>query len=74
MFDPQRQSELIVNLQADLPTIAASDIAAAVAVLADTPAVDIATLAAEITRADERSDPNVVKLVGTPVAAKCSRP
>ena len=70
IFDPQRQSELIVNLQADLPTIAASDIAAAVAVLADTPAVDIATLAAEITRADERSDPNVVKLVGTPVAAR----
>jgi 3-deoxy-manno-octulosonate cytidylyltransferase (CMP-KDO synthetase) len=67
-FDPQRQSELIVNLQADLPTIAASDIAAAV--LADAPPVDIATLAAEITRSDERSDPNVVKLVGTPVAAR----
>jgi 3-deoxy-manno-octulosonate cytidylyltransferase (CMP-KDO synthetase) len=68
--DPQRKSEFIVNLQADLPTIAASDIAAAVAVLADAPAVDIATLAAEITRAEERSDPNVVKLVGTPVASR----
>jgi len=69
-FDPQRKSEVIVNLQADLPTVAASDIAAAVAVLADAPAVDIATLAAEITRAEERSDPNVVKLVGTPVARR----
>jgi 3-deoxy-manno-octulosonate cytidylyltransferase (CMP-KDO synthetase) len=34
------------------------------------PAVDIATLAAEITRPQERSDPNVVKLVGTPVAER----
>src|SRR5262249_22881596 len=32
--------------------------------------VDIATLAAEITRAQERTDPNVVKLVGTPVEAR----
>jgi 3-deoxy-manno-octulosonate cytidylyltransferase (CMP-KDO synthetase) len=30
--------------------------------------VDIATLAAEISDAAERSDPNVVKVVGTPVA------
>jgi len=32
--------------------------------------VDIATLAAEIRRADERTDPNVVKLVGTPVGER----
>ena len=68
-FDPQRKSEVIVNVQADLPTIAPSDIAAAIAPLAD-PAVDIATLAAEITRAQERTDPNVVKLVGTPVGER----
>ena len=36
--------------------------------LAD-PAVNIATLAAEIRRAEERDDPNVVKVVGTPVGA-----
>jgi 3-deoxy-manno-octulosonate cytidylyltransferase (CMP-KDO synthetase) len=35
--------------------------------LAD-PAVDIATLAAEITLPEERTNPNVVKVVGTPVA------
>src|SRR5215468_5485493 len=34
------------------------------------PAVDIATLAAKITRPPERDDPNVVKLVGTPVAER----
>jgi 3-deoxy-manno-octulosonate cytidylyltransferase (CMP-KDO synthetase) len=67
--DTQRQIAIIVNVQADLPTIAPSDIAAAIAPLAD-PAVDIATVAAEITRAQERIDPNVVKLVGTPVGER----
>jgi 3-deoxy-manno-octulosonate cytidylyltransferase (CMP-KDO synthetase) len=67
--DPQRGSAIIVNVQGDLPTLAPSDLAAAIEPLAD-PAVDIATLAAEITQADERTDPNVVKLVGTPVAGR----
>jgi 3-deoxy-manno-octulosonate cytidylyltransferase (CMP-KDO synthetase) len=67
--DPQGKGAVIVNVQADLPNIAPSDIAAAVSALAD-PAVDIATLAAEITRAEERTDPNVVKLVGTPVGER----
>jgi 3-deoxy-manno-octulosonate cytidylyltransferase (CMP-KDO synthetase) len=66
--DPRRRAAVIVNVQGDLPTLAPGDIAAAIGPLAD-PAVDIATLAAEITRTDERADPNVVKVVGTPVAA-----
>jgi 3-deoxy-manno-octulosonate cytidylyltransferase (CMP-KDO synthetase) len=66
VIDPQRRSSIIIDMQADLPTIAPADVAAAIAPLADA-AVDIATLAAEITREEERSDPNVVKLVGTPV-------
>ena len=67
--DPQRRSGIVVNVQGDLPTLAPADIAAAIGPLADA-AVDIATLAAEITRAQERTDPNVVKLVGTPVGAR----
>jgi 3-deoxy-manno-octulosonate cytidylyltransferase (CMP-KDO synthetase) len=67
--DPQRRAGIVVNVQGDLPTLAPSDIAAAIEPLAD-PAVDIGTLAAEIKRADERSNPNVVKVVGTPVAPK----
>src|SRR5262249_24336821 len=67
--DPQRRSAIIVNVQGDLPMLAPPDIAAAIGPLAD-PAVDIATLAAEITRADECTNPNVVKLVGTPVAER----
>ena len=67
--DPQRRAGIVVNVQGDLPTLSPSDIVAATGPLAD-PAVDIATLAAEITRPAERTDPNVVKVVGTPVAQR----
>lgn len=67
--DPERTAKVVVNLQGDLPTIAPGDIAAALRPLDDA-AVDIATLAAEIEIAAERTDPNVVKVVGTPVAPR----
>jgi 3-deoxy-manno-octulosonate cytidylyltransferase (CMP-KDO synthetase) len=63
--DPAGRAELIVNVQGDLPTIAPAAIAASLKPLAD-PAVDIATLAAEIVKPAERTNPNVVKVVGTP--------
>ena len=56
----------IVNVQGDLPTLDPADIRAALTPLRD-PAVDIATIAATIRDARERTDPNVVKVVGTPV-------
>jgi 3-deoxy-manno-octulosonate cytidylyltransferase (CMP-KDO synthetase) len=62
-------ARIVVNVQGDLPTLPPADIAAAIGPLAD-PAVDIATLAAEIRREEERSDPNVVKVVGSPVSAR----
>jgi 3-deoxy-manno-octulosonate cytidylyltransferase (CMP-KDO synthetase) len=65
--DPQGRVKIVVNMQGDLPTLAPSAIAGSLTPLADA-AVDIATLAAEITVAEERADPNVVKVVGTPVA------
>ncbi len=65
-LDSQAKAEIILNLQGDLPTIAPDLIRAALTPLAD-PAVDIATLAAEIKAAEERGNPNVVKVVGTPV-------
>jgi 3-deoxy-manno-octulosonate cytidylyltransferase (CMP-KDO synthetase) len=67
--DPERRAGIIVNVQGDLPTIAPADIAAAIVPLAG-PAVDIATLAAEISRPDEATNPNVVKVVGTPIAQR----
>ena len=65
--DPTGRARIIVNVQGDLPTIDPAAIAAALEPLAD-PAVDIATLAAEIKKPAERTNPNVVKVVGTPVA------
>jgi 3-deoxy-manno-octulosonate cytidylyltransferase (CMP-KDO synthetase) len=65
--DPQGRVKIVVNMQGDLPTLPPAAIAAALSPLADA-AVDIGTLAAEITVAGERTDPNVVKVVGTPLA------
>jgi 3-deoxy-manno-octulosonate cytidylyltransferase (CMP-KDO synthetase) len=65
--DPQRGAKIIVNLQGDLPTLDSAHIAAALGPF-DDDAVDIATLAAEINNAEERGNPNVVKVTGTPVA------
>jgi 3-deoxy-manno-octulosonate cytidylyltransferase (CMP-KDO synthetase) len=65
--DPDGRHDVIVNVQGDLPTIARQAVRAAVEPLADRQ-VDIATLATEIRRAEERDDPNVVKAVGSEVA------
>lgn len=65
--DPARHASTIVNLQGDLPTLDPALVTACVAPLADG-ATDIATLAAEIRDADERTNPNVVKVVGTPLS------
>jgi 3-deoxy-D-manno-octulosonate cytidylyltransferase len=65
-FDPGRNAKIVVNVQGDLPTLDPAHISAAVAALGD-PAVDIATLAAVIVKPAERDNPNVVKVVGTPV-------
>jgi 3-deoxy-manno-octulosonate cytidylyltransferase (CMP-KDO synthetase) len=64
--DPKRRVEVVVNLQGDLPTIAPQSIRACLAPLGDA-AVDIATLATEIAREEERDNPNVVKIAGSPV-------
>jgi len=66
-YDPAGRHDVVVNLQGDLPTIEAEAVRAAVAPL-DDPAVDIATLATPIRRAEDRDDPNVVKAVATEVA------
>jgi len=63
-IDANNNFEIIINVQGDLPTINPADIAAAAAVLADT-RVDIATLCAPISREEEKTNPNAVKLVGS---------
>jgi 3-deoxy-manno-octulosonate cytidylyltransferase (CMP-KDO synthetase) len=68
-IDPKAQASLVVNLQGDLPTLEPHLIEACLEPLAST-GVDIATLAAEIREPEERTNPNVVKVVGTPVMAR----
>jgi 3-deoxy-manno-octulosonate cytidylyltransferase (CMP-KDO synthetase) len=64
MLDPDKDVDCIVNIQGDLPAIDPAIIARAIAPLSDA-AVDIATLATHITRLEERTNENVVKVVGT---------
>jgi 3-deoxy-manno-octulosonate cytidylyltransferase (CMP-KDO synthetase) len=67
-FDPDGRHDVVVNVQGDLPTIAPAAVAAALRPLAD-PEVALSTLAAVIRDDAQRQDPDVVKLVGTEVAA-----
>lgn len=59
--------DTIINVQGDLPTIAPDDIRAVLAPLSDA-SVDIATLAAVISKEEEHTNPNVVKVVGSPLS------
>jgi 3-deoxy-manno-octulosonate cytidylyltransferase (CMP-KDO synthetase) len=71
-FDLDRRFDVIVNLQGDLPTIDPGAVRASLLPL-ENEAVDIATLAARISRAEERTDPNVVKAVGSPIGSSRMR-
>jgi 3-deoxy-manno-octulosonate cytidylyltransferase (CMP-KDO synthetase) len=64
-LDPDGDHDVVVNLQGDFPTISPGAIAAALDPLRDGD-VAIGTLAGEIVHAEERENPNVVKVVGTP--------
>jgi 3-deoxy-manno-octulosonate cytidylyltransferase (CMP-KDO synthetase) len=73
-IDPDAAAEVVVNLQGDLPTLEPRLVTACLAPLANK-AAHIATIAAEIKDPQECANPNVVKLVGTPVGqpAGCLR-
>ena len=66
-LDPEGRTEIVVNLQGDFPTIRPDNIRSVLGPLAD-PAVDIATLAAEIHTQEEATNPNVVKVIGSAVS------
>jgi 3-deoxy-manno-octulosonate cytidylyltransferase (CMP-KDO synthetase) len=65
-LDPRGEAEVVINLQGDFPTIHPDNIRSVLGPLAD-PAVDIATLAAEIHTEEESIAPSVVKAIGSPV-------
>lgn len=58
--------DAIINVQGDLPTIAPADICAVMKPLEDQNC-DISTLGVEISDEDEKTNPNVVKIVGSPI-------
>ena len=63
-LDPDGRHDVVVNLQCDFPTAAPATVAAALQPLDDAD-VAIATLAGAITLDEERTNTNVVKLVGS---------
>ncbi|CDX31680.1 3-deoxy-manno-octulosonate cytidylyltransferase [Mesorhizobium sp. ORS 3359] len=67
-LDPEKQVETIVNVQGDLPTVDPEIIGASLRPFEDR-SVDIATLGVEIARDEEKTNPNVVKIVGSPRSA-----
>ncbi|MBN8606028.1 MAG: 3-deoxy-manno-octulosonate cytidylyltransferase [Caulobacterales bacterium] len=60
-FDPAGRYDVAVNLQGDMPTMRAEDVAKALAALRDD--ADIATLVSPSNDAGERANPNVVKAI-----------
>lgn len=66
-IDPQGRHDVVVNVQGDLPTIAAAAIRAVLAPLRNE-AVDLSTLVALIQSEEERHSPSVVKMVGSRLA------
>ncbi|MDB5367963.1 MAG: kdsB [Rhodospirillales bacterium] len=61
-LDPGFAHDAVINVQGDLPTLDPALVRASLSLL-DDDAVDIGTLAAEITELHEKYDPNVVKAV-----------
>lgn len=65
-YDPEKNYNKIINLQGDLPVLE-PQIVRQCAALLDDAEVDISTLAAVITDESEKTNPNVVKIVGAKV-------
>jgi 3-deoxy-manno-octulosonate cytidylyltransferase (CMP-KDO synthetase) len=70
--DPSGSLGTVVNLQGDLPTLDAALVRACLLAL-DEDRADIGTIAAKIMREEERTDPNVVKVIGSPLTARILR-
>lgn len=73
-IDPDGKHDVVINLQGDLPTLDPTLIHAVLAPLSNNK-TDIATLAARITNLEEGDNPNVVKVIISPLpeAENCGR-
>lgn len=66
-IDPDAKHDVIINVQGDLPTVDVRSIQAACEIL-EKDNVDISTIAVEIVEEAEKTNPNVVKVVGSPLS------
>lgn len=66
-LDPEQCYNTILNIQGDLPTITPHEIISTLRPLENN-LTDIATLGSKIIETDEKKDPNVVKIIGTPLS------
>ncbi|MBW6423626.1 3-deoxy-manno-octulosonate cytidylyltransferase [Rhizobium sp. XQZ8] len=71
--DPDARMEYIVNVQGDLPTIEPEAVLASLRPLQENASTDIGTLTVEITDEHEKTNPNVVKIVASPISASRMR-
>jgi len=65
-IDPDGRFDTVLNVQGDLPTVTPATLRAALVPLADAE-VALGTAVAEIVREAERTEPSVVKMVGSPL-------
>jgi len=65
-IDPDGQFDTIINVQGDLPTLDPTAIEQALMPLQED-RVDIATLCAKIIKEEEKTDPSIVKVIGSPL-------
>lgn len=68
-FDPAGRFDVVVNLQGDMPTMRAADVARALAVLER--GGDIATLVSPSADPADRDNPNVVKVIRAAADGRC---
>ncbi|WOC15930.1 3-deoxy-manno-octulosonate cytidylyltransferase [Pseudochrobactrum sp. MP213Fo] len=73
LIDPDKEFDAVINVQGDLPTLDPAIIKTALLPLLEGDA-DIATLAVEITDPAEKTNPNVVKIIGSPLGSSGGAP
>jgi 3-deoxy-manno-octulosonate cytidylyltransferase (CMP-KDO synthetase) len=71
-LDPEGKADVILNIQGDIPAIEPDTIRRSVMPLALSQA-DLATIAVEISDEAEKTNPSIVKVVGTPIGERLLR-
>ncbi|ESR25539.1 3-deoxy-manno-octulosonate cytidylyltransferase [Lutibaculum baratangense] len=72
LYDPEGKADVVIDFQADLPTLSAEMVRSVLPPLQDDE-VAMATLAAPIVSYSQRSDSSVVKVVGSTIAERRMR-